>query len=95
MFEADGIERLDVFKNFSPQVVQSQFSFCYFVIRLTLEGLAALERTLRCQTGKVARDLLTRQEFAAGKQAVTIFISRSSLSGQLKNGSIFGLFALR
>ena len=67
--------RLDVVKNFSPQVAKNHFSFCDFVIGLTLGGVAALERTLRCQTGNVARDLLSRQEFVAGEQSVTIFIS--------------------
>ena len=69
------MDRLDVFKNFPPQVTQKHFGCCDFVIGLTLGGVPALERMLRCQTGKVARNLLTHQEFVAGKQVVTIFSS--------------------
>ena len=75
MFEADGMDGLDVLKNFYSQVAKNHFSFCAFVIGLTLGGVAALEPTLRCQTEEVARDLLSRQEFVAGGQSITIFIS--------------------
>ena len=75
MFEVDGMDRLGVLKNFFPQVAKNHFSFGDFVIGLTLRGVAALERTLRCQTEKVARDLLSRQEFVSGEQSATIFIS--------------------
>ena len=48
---------------------------CMYICGLTLEGVAALDRTLRCQAENAARDLLSRKEFVAGEQAVTIFIS--------------------
>ena len=78
MFKTDEMDRLDVFKNFSfpfkslKTILASAISSSDSV---WLDSVAALERTLRCQTGKVARDLLSRQEFVAGEQAFTIFIS--------------------